>query len=75
MERIELFKQVWRGWFVGVSVLITPLALLAALLAPETPPQMVFGVLMIPVIAAAQGIIVGGLVLLGLTIWPFERRQ
>ena len=75
MDRIELFKQVWRGWFVGVSVLITPLALLAALLAPETPPQMVFVVLMIPVIAAAQGIIVGGLVLLGLTIWPFERRQ
>lgn len=73
MDKGVLFKHVWRGWFVGVSVLFTPILLLVALFAPEAPPQMAFGVLMVPVIAAFQGGIVGGLVMLGVTIWPIKQ--
>ena len=72
MNKGVLFKHVWRGWFVGVSVLFTPLFLLAALFAPDAPPQMMFGVFMIPIIAAFQGVFAGGLVLLGVTIWPVK---
>ena len=75
MDKSVLFKQVWKGWFVGVSVLFTPILLLVALFAPEAPPQMAFGVLMVPVIAAFQGVIVGGLVLLGATIWPLKTSE
>ena len=73
MDKSVLFKHVWRGWFVGISVLFTPILLLVALFAPDAPPQMAFGVLMIPVIAAFQGVIVGGLVMLGVTIWPIKQ--
>ena len=73
MDKAVLFKLVWRGWFVGVTVLFVPLLLVAVIISPETPPEMKYGILMVPFIAAAQGALVGGLVLLGVTIWPIKR--
>lgn len=54
---------------------MTPTLLLAALFLPEIPPRAAFGVLVVPVIAALQGIMVGGLVVLGLTIWPTKHGE
>jgi len=68
----ELFKVVWRGWLYGVVVLFLPLFLVSAL-------GMGFGagkwegllsVLMLPLIAALQGVFAGWLVLLGLKVRP-----
>lgn len=70
MNKKLIFKLVWRGWFVGVSALFTPLFLFAALFSPHAPREMLFSVPLIPVIAAMQGVMAGGLVVLGLTIWP-----
>lgn len=36
---------------------------------------MLFSVLLIPLIAGLQGAIAGGLVLLGLTIWPLKKGE
>lgn len=66
----SIFKFVWRGWVVGVTAVFLPLFILAALLNPEAPENMVYGIPLIPVIAAFQGAIVGSLVVLGLKIWP-----
>ena len=65
----SIFKFVWRGWFVGVTAVFLPLFALAALLNQEAVENMVYGIPLIPVIAAFQGVIVGGLVVLGLKIW------
>lgn len=75
MDKGVLFKHVWRGWFVGVSVIFTPIFLLAALFSPDTPPQMAIGALMVPVIAALQGVMFGGLVVLGVSIWPLKESK
>ena len=70
MKKSFIFKMVWRGWFVGATAIFTPLFLLAALFAPDAPKEMAFAVLLVPFIAALQGVMFGGLVVLGLTIWP-----
>lgn len=67
-----LFRAVWRGWFVGATVVLVPLMLLAALLRPEAPVQMFVAPLLVPLITAIQGIFVGALVVLGVTIWPMR---
>jgi hypothetical protein len=70
MNKKLIFKLVWRGWFIGASTLFTPLFLFVALFGTEVPREMLFSVPLIPVIAALQGVVAGGLVVLGLTIWP-----
>ena len=72
MDRTQVFKLVWRGWFVSVTAIFTPLFAILALL-PGTPSVPLFSVPIIPLVAALQGVLVGALVLLGLTIWPSER--
>jgi hypothetical protein len=69
MDRTQVFKLVWRGWFVGVSAIATPLFAILALL-PDAPPVPLFFVPIVPLVAALQGLLVGALVLIGLTIWP-----
>ncbi len=70
-----MFKSVWKGWSVGVSVVFTPLLILAALLAPEPPPGIWYAIPLVPAIACLQGIMVGGLVCLGLKIWPAKAKH
>ncbi|MEZ5615987.1 MAG: hypothetical protein R3E35_12320 [Rhodocyclaceae bacterium] len=75
MSLSAVFKFVWRGWFVGVSVILTPVLLLVSILNPDVPKEMVFAVALVPVIAAMQGVMVGGIVVLGLKLWrPKELR-
>jgi len=68
-----MFKAVCRGWFVGVSVLFTPMLVLIALFSPEAPPNIWFAIPLVPVIAGVQGVLVGALVCLGLKIWPINK--
>lgn len=72
MEKITLFKLVWRGWFVGATLLFIPLYFLLVLLEPEIPKESMLAIPLIPIITAVQGIIVGALVLLGVSIWPLK---
>ncbi|GJM05204.1 MAG: hypothetical protein DHS20C09_11950 [marine bacterium B5-7] len=70
MEKGKVFKLVWRGWFVGVSAIFTPLFILGLLVEPSFEAVPLYGVILVPVIAAFQGVMAGGLVCLGLAIWP-----
>ncbi|ERS10719.1 hypothetical protein RYH70_01585 [Alloalcanivorax xenomutans] len=73
MDKGYLFKSIWRGWFVGMTVTFVPFILLWTFVRLEASLHTVLMVFMVPVVAALQGVFVGGLVLLGLTIWPMER--
>ena len=68
-----MFKTVWKGWSVGVTVLFTPLLILIALFSPQVPANIWIAIPLVPVIACLQGIMVGGLVCLGLKIWPMTQ--
>jgi len=69
MNLIAVFKWVWRGWFVGVSVIFTPIFLLITFFHPDMPYKSAFMIPLVPVIAALQGLIVGGIVIAGLKLW------
>jgi len=69
MDRARIFKLVWRGWFVGASAIFIPLSILGVLVG-DISREMMLIPLLVPVITAIQGAIAGGLVVLGLTIWP-----
>ncbi|MFV8783210.1 hypothetical protein ACNKU7_12385 [Microbulbifer sp. SA54] len=67
-----LFAKIWRGWSVGVSVLFLPVLLVVSLMADETLDQFMYVIPAVPLIAAFQGFLVAGLVMLGLKIWPLK---
>lgn len=69
METNKLFTLIWRGWCVGISVLFTPLFLLAVLFSTGVPKYLL---LAIPLIAALQGAMLAAIVILGLKIWPLK---
>ncbi len=68
----ELFRVVWTGWFYGVVAMFLPFAaavtVLVAFSRPAEAGQGLLAVILVPLIAAGQGVIVGGIVLLGLWI-------
>ncbi len=68
-----MFKQIWKGWTVGVSVIFTPLFFILALVQPGIPENMLLVVPLVPVIAAGQGVIIGALVCFGLKILSFKK--
>jgi hypothetical protein len=75
----SVFGLVWRGWFAGVMVIFLPIAIIAILItalrgAWNETLQMSLGLIAVPVIAAGQGLIAGGLVALGLTVWPKKKQ-
>lgn len=74
VSREIVFKLVMRGWFAGVFVIFVPILLIAsvarAIAAPALWGEALLGFLLVPLIAAGQSVIVGGLVVLGLTVWP-----
>ena len=72
----DLFNLIWRGWFVGVTAMCLPLAVVVGLKlvisgeSDQVPDQYLLAPVLIPVIAAGQGVIVGALVLFGLFVRP-----
>lgn len=72
MDKKSIFKMVWRGWFVGATIIFVPMILLAIFLIPQLPISATFLVLLAPVVTAFQGVIFGGIVVLGLKVWPFQ---
>lgn len=76
----ELFDTVWRGYVVGMTVIFIPFALLGLLASifpnsDESVLEMVLFLVMVPVIAGFQGIMFGGLILLGLKVWPPKKTE
>lgn len=69
VNKTEIFKLVWRGWFIGATALLVPAFLIVALVN-DLPGEFFLVPLLVPLISAMQGVLVGGLVVLGLTIWP-----
>jgi hypothetical protein len=65
----QLFKLIWRGWFVAGTVLFSPILLVLSLTG-DRPRELLIAVFMAPLIFALQGLLFGALVLLGLRIWP-----
>ena len=79
VTKSDVFKTVWRGWFFGVLVIFLPVFALTSLIAllgggGDDRWEMAFGVLLVPLIAAGQGVLAGGLVLLGLSVAPPRRK-
>ncbi|MEM7430384.1 MAG: hypothetical protein AAF351_00465 [Pseudomonadota bacterium] len=68
----ELFKLVWRGWFIGVLVIMGPLFALGALISAfgYGEWELLIGLILVPLIAAGQGVVAGVLVLFGLKVSP-----
>ncbi len=68
----EFFKIIWRGWFYGILVIFLPFFTVAALVVGFGAGkwEALLYVLMVPLIAAGQGVIAGWLVLLGLKVRP-----
>ena len=68
-----MFSTIWKGWFYGVTAIFLPITLLASIVVifaggNESPLEMILSVFMVPIIAAIQGVIVGGIVVFGLFI-------
>lgn len=72
MDKKTIFKMVWRGWFIGGTVVLVPMILLTIILTPQLPISALLAILLVPVITAFQGVIFGGIVILGLVIWPLK---
>ena len=71
----NIFGLVWRGWFAGLLVIFLPFWLLGTVACLVTGNwdqlvQLLLGLVMLPLIAAGQGVMAGGLILLGLKVWP-----
>ena len=68
----ELFKVVWRGWFYGILVIFLPFFVVAALVIGFGAGkwEALLYPVMVPFIAAVQGVLVAWLVLLGLKVRP-----
>jgi hypothetical protein len=74
----ELFKLVWRGYFVGLLVLFAASLLIAIPVALSNSgsndavnfANLAIAMLMVPLVAAGQGVMIAGLVLLGLGVRP-----
>ena len=71
----DLFAVIWHGYFVGAALIVFPLTIIIVIgnlfvMRSEFQWPMVFAPVMGVGIAALQGVIVGGLVLLGLRIYP-----
>ncbi|MEE8057092.1 MAG: hypothetical protein V3T17_04560 [Pseudomonadales bacterium] len=68
-----MFKQIWKGWTVSVSIIFTPLFLFIALAQPDVPEGMLLVVPLVPVIAAGQGVLIGAMVCLGLKVLSLRK--
>ena len=76
---MSLFKIIWRGWVVGLSAIFIPVFILAGFSAnPElfksSPSPFLFA-LLVPLIAAFQGVIFAGIILLGLKLFPLKHND
>tara|TARA_R100000005_G_C4853521_1_gene118641 strand:+ start:268 stop:510 length:243 start_codon:yes stop_codon:yes gene_type:complete len=72
MKDENKFIYVWRGWSIGMTSIFLPIAILFNILAPESRPEMWLSIVMIPVIAMGQGLMIAGGVLLGNKIWSLK---
>jgi len=70
-----MFKKVWLGWTIGVSVVFVPVFILVSLVQPDAPKSMLFAIPILPLIAAFQGVLIGGLVCLGLKVQSKFKRS
>jgi len=68
-----MFKQIWKGWTIGISIIFIPLFLIASLVQTDAPENMIFTVLLVPFIAAFQGVIIGAIICLGLKVLSFKK--
>ena len=76
-QNVSLFRLVWRGWFVSVTVIFVPLYLVSHLIGigggdSVSGVSSLVIVVLIPIIAALQGVVVGALVVLGNKIKPIK---
>ena len=70
-----MFKQILKGWTIGVSIIFTPLLLIVALVQTDAPKNMIFAVPIVPVIAAFQGVLIGAIICLGLKVLSFKKTK
>lgn len=76
----QLFKLIVTGYAIGVMALFSPIYILLsifALLGSATgvdPWPILLGPVILPVVAVLQGLMIGGLVVLGLKIYRSKRR-
>lgn len=73
----ELFRLIWRGYFIAITsiFLVTFLVFGTAAMYSGAEPGMklsefALGLFLVPVIAAGQGLIIGGVVLFGHFLKP-----
>jgi hypothetical protein len=68
----ELFRLIWRGWFVGTTVTFIPILLVIDLVARPglDLSQYLLFIVAFPIMNAMNGAIVAGQILLGLFLVP-----
>lgn len=71
------FKIAFVGWAVGILALMAiPLGIgIIASFVEGNVSQAFLGIVMLPVIAAIQGLVVGGLVFIGLAVFRKVRKE
>ncbi len=70
-----MFKQIWKGWTIGVSIIFIPFLILSALLQADVPKSMIFAIPLVPVIAALQGVLIAAVICLGLKVLSFRNQS
>jgi len=68
----ELFRVAWTGWFWGAGSIFMPLFLVGVVVIVWRQPSEAFEatliLFMVPAILAAQGLIIGGAIALGIVV-------
>lgn len=65
-----MFFDIWKGWSIAVSCIFVPVAIIFAVFCPESAggAALYFFPVMVPLMAALQGVLVATIVCLGLKI-------
>jgi hypothetical protein len=73
----ELFRLVWRGWFVGATVTFIPIFFVIDLVARPgfSLSQYLVLIVVFPILNAINGAIFGGQILLGLFLVPPQKAK
>jgi len=68
----ELFRLIWRGWFVGATVTFIPIFFVIDLVARPgfSLSQYLLLLALLPIMNAINGAIFGGQIILGLFLVP-----
>ena len=75
----ELFRLAWQGSFIGTCVIFLPVVIIVALTSMfsnvnEESTNALRALVIVPLAAFFQGPFIGGIILLGIKLWPPKKQ-